>query len=314
MSGFTGVIGRTALAAALGISVITGTAHAAEASAKPDKKASSHHKPSKKAAKPSKKAAKKAMHKKVAKKKAVKKQLKKIGKVKGVKKGKGKVAAPRPGAAAPGQVGTVHQHWGQRLNAKNKGVKATQSIDSKLRAGRDGDYIYGPTIKNRHGSCIELTTAYTSSSAQVWAYNWCTKSSQRVGASKNIDDSFKRAYGSSNYTAKISRTNKKKNTWTAYLYNREAKRWDRFYTSSGRDNSGSQGGKDGWNIMETYTERDGGRTYTSKALGGSAVSSSRVKVQTPKGKWVPAGKAAMTSGDSDMRLKSTKDGWTVRVR
>ena len=86
------------------------------------------------------------------------------------------LTAPRSARASAAQAQT-HRTWGvQFSDTLTDGLMATQSVAPGLTI-RNNDFLYAPTAISGGKSCMELTTAYTSSGPKLWAYNWV----QRAG-------------------------------------------------------------------------------------------------------------------------------------
>jgi hypothetical protein len=118
-----------------------------------------------------------------------------------------------------------------------------------------GDVVYAPTALPSGGSCMEMTTAYTSDGPVLWAWNWCG-GNDGVGKLVTIDASFLSTYtttvnGQAAYSTEIRQTNASNNTWSSYLYNYQTHAWDIFYTSSGSYDLGET--NFGWDMFEIYS-------------------------------------------------------------
>ncbi|MEY9912889.1 hypothetical protein ABIA35_009156 [Catenulispora sp. MAP12-49] len=196
------------------------------------------------------------------------------------------------GAAAP-QASQLHDWWGTFPNTNSgPGGMATQSVDPNLRLSNSADVLYAPTMTPANNSCIEVVTVHTTTTPQVWAWDWCN--SIAPGAEVDVDSSFLSNYtttvnGRIAYTQKNVQTNKSTNTWTAYLYNVRTGAWDTLFTSSGTDQSGLSYG---WDMFEFYssTNPSTGNTYVCGDLAKAkeTIESSNVQVDTASG-WAPSG-------------------------
>jgi hypothetical protein len=187
-----------------------------------------------------------------------------------------------------------HQWWGIELSTDGTtmtGEQATHTADADLRMTNDEDYLYSPTTKPRYGSCIEVTTAYTSTYAEVWAWDWCA-SDTGIGTRVNITGSWLADYspstagGVGSYTLRIVQTNASANTWTAYLFNYATDNWDTFYTSSGTDQATAEFG---WDQFEYYSYlTTSGDTYLCSGYAGHSTGSSGIEIRDAQGGWSPA--------------------------
>jgi hypothetical protein len=151
----------------------------------------------------------------------------------------------------------------------------------------DQEVVYAPTALPPGGSCIEVTTAYLSEGAVVWAWDWCNGRDD-VGKLVTIDSSFLASYttqvdGRPAYTVDVHRTSTANNTWTSYLYNYSTHVWDVFYTSSGTFDLTEDYG---WNVFEVYSTVNPatGHGYYCTDLDGHALASTDGQVQT-NGTW-----------------------------
>ena len=201
-------------------------------------------------------------------------------------------AGTAPGAAAP-QASQLHDWWGSFPDTNSgTGVIATQSVSSTLRLSNSNDILYAPTMKPADGSCIEVVTVHTTSTPQVWAWDWC--GSIAPAAEVDVTSGFLSKYtttvdGRSAYTTEEVQTNTSKNTWTAYLYDYPTQSWDTLFTSSGTDQSGLSYGWDMFEFYSTVNSRTG-QTYVCNDLQSSGVSieSGSIRIDSG-GTWSPAG-------------------------
>jgi len=198
--------------------------------------------------------------------------------------GHGSTATPSATPAAS----QLHDWWGTFPNANSgEGGMATQSVDPSFRLSDSSDVLYAPTAKPADGSCIEVVTVHTTSTPQIWAWDWCKHIAPE--AEDNVNASFVATYtttvnGRTAYTEKNVQTNATKNTWTAYLYNYTTKAWDKLYSSSGTDQSGLTYG---WDMFEFYssTNPSTGNTYVCGDIAAAdlALESSSVEIDTASG-------------------------------
>lgn len=201
-------------------------------------------------------------------------------------------AAP---AASP-SAKTEHPARGTYVYARSggKGVKATQSVfNGPGSTTRDGNnVVYAPTLMAPGGSCIEMTTAYTSTGPVLWAWNWCGASGP--GKTVKIDAGFMAKYttvvnGLPSYSVDIHQTSATGNQWTAYLYNVQTKAWDVFYTRSGAFTLGPSYKVSGWDIFELYFTRDASnKAYYCTSMKGKTFASSGLQVKV-NNTWSAAG-------------------------
>jgi hypothetical protein len=200
-------------------------------------------------------------------------------------------------ATAPGsvtsQASQLHDWWGSFPDTNSgTGVIATQSVSSTLRLSNGNDILYAPTMKPADGSCIEVVTVHTTSTPQVWAWDWC--GSVAPAAEVNVNSGFLSKYtttvnGRSAYTTAEVQTDASTNTWTAYLYDYATQAWDTLFTSSGTDQSGLSYG---WDMFEFYSTVNSGtgETYVCSDLqkSGTSIESSSIQIDSG-GTWSPAG-------------------------
>ncbi|MGH3156750.1 MAG: hypothetical protein ACRDNF_09280, partial [Streptosporangiaceae bacterium] len=159
---------------------------------------------------------------------------------------------------------TLHKWWGSFPDANSgPGVTATQSVSQTLRLTNPNDILYAPTMTPANDSCIEVVTVHTTGTPQLWAWDWCKFI--RPVAVVPVDNAFMAKYttianGRTAYTVQTVQTNAKTNTWTAYLYNYAAGRWDTLYTQAGHDPCGLGFG---WDMFEFYSSTNPatGSTY-----------------------------------------------------
>ena len=211
----------------------------------------------------------------------------------------GTAGAPAPVSAAAATSTYVHKWWGVKLttgSATVSGVQATHSVDAALRLTDASDYLYSPTTKPRQGACIESTTAYSHTYAQLWAWDWCA-SSPGIGVRLTIDSAFLSRYttlvnGVPSYNLQILQTDATANTWTAYLYDYQTAAWEAYYTSSGTDGATATFG---WDEFEFYSYLDtDGETYLCDGFAGHSTQSSNLRIRTGTGTWANATPANTT--------------------
>ncbi|GAA1376495.1 carbohydrate-binding protein [Catellatospora chokoriensis] len=185
----------------------------------------------------------------------------------------------------------LHNWWGVFPSATWTGMTATHTLNPNFRLSNAADYLYSPTMKPPHGSCIEVVTVHTRTYAQVWAWNWCGPGAPAV--TMNINSTFLAKYattvnGRQAYTVRIRQTNAATNTWTATLYNYSTAAWDTMYTSSGTDRSGWQ---QGWDMFEFYSNTNpAGRTYICDDIAAAGVAFEGSSITVLSGStWIPAG-------------------------
>ena len=186
----------------------------------------------------------------------------------------------------------LHKWWGSFPDTNSgPGVTATQSISESLRLTNPNDILYAPTMTPANNSCIEVVTVHTTTTPQIWAWDWCKYI--RPVAVVNVNAAFMKAYtiianGRTAYTTKDVQTNAKSNTWTAYLFNYQTGNWDRLYTQAGTDQSGLTFG---WDMFEFYSSTNPatGNTYVCGDLqkAGTRIESSNISISRG-GTWAPA--------------------------
>jgi hypothetical protein len=191
-------------------------------------------------------------------------------------------SAKVPGAAAE----TIHPAQGTGFinEGNNQGAFAQQSVTTQLHPTNGGTTIYTPTMYPAGGSCIEVTTVYTSTTQAVEAWDWCNKID--FEASVPIDSSFLTRYtnGTGAYTVQISQTNASSNTWTAYLYDYSTSSYDTLYTSSGS----TQAGTTGWDVNELYSDvQSNGQSYACTDMANLTFSADNIQVDLG-GTWTAA--------------------------
>ena len=238
--------------------------------------------------------------------------------------GHGSTASPSATASAS----QLHDWWGTFPNANSgAGGMATQSVDPNFRLSDSSDVLYAPTATPANNSCIEVVTVHTTSTPQIWAWDWCKHIAPE--AEDNVNASFVATYtttvnGRTAYTEKNVQTNKSKNTWTAYLYNYTTNAWDTFYTSSGTDQSGLSYG---WDMFEFYssTNASTGNTYVCGDIAAAdlTLESSSVEIDTASGwslanssdsTWQPSASPNPTSykcPDLLFNIVANNSDWTV---
>jgi hypothetical protein len=196
----------------------------------------------------------------------------------------------RSGQSGPNSK--LHYWWGSFPDtASGPGVTATQSVSQTLRLTDPSDILYAPTMTPANNSCIEVVTVHWAGTPQLWAWDWCKYI--RPVAVVSVDNAFMAKYttianGRTAYTVKDVQTNAKTNTWTAYLYNYAAGRWDTLYSQSGSDKSGLTFG---WDMFEFYSSTNPatGNTYVCGDLqnAGTQIESSNISILND-GSWTPA--------------------------
>jgi hypothetical protein len=206
---------------------------------------------------------------------------------------KNMVASLKAAGAVTPAASQLHDWWGTFPNTNSgAGGMATQSVDPNFRLSNKNDVLYAPTMTPANGSCIEVVTVHTTSTPQIWAWDWCN--SIAPGAEVTVNSAFVAKYtttvnGRTVYTQKNVQTNKSSNTWTSYLYDYETKAWDTLFTSSGTDQSGLSYG---WDMFEFYssTNPSTGDTYVCDdiAKAGLVVESSSVEIETAANTWTLA--------------------------
>lgn len=189
-----------------------------------------------------------------------------------------------PGAR-PSLAAQIHPAQGTSLTnvSGTGGVVATQSFSSTLTVARSGTTIYTPTLYPAGGSCIEITTVYTSGQRSVSVWDWCNDITFVV--SVPIDSTFLGTYASGGfYSAEVLRTSSSPNTWVAYLYNYANSTWQTLYTSSGS----TQAGTSGWDVYELYSDvAANGTSYACTDMAGTTFEARSIR-QYINGSWVDA--------------------------
>jgi len=193
---------------------------------------------------------------------------------------------------AASSAAELHRWWGSFPGTNSgPGVTATQSISASLRLTDPNDILYAPTMTPANNSCIEVVTVHTTTTPQIWAWDWCKYI--RPVAVVNVTAAFMKAYtiianGRTAYTTEDVQTNAKTNTWTAYLFNYQTGSWDRLYTQAGTDQSGLSFG---WDMFEFYSSTNPatGSTYVCGDLqkAGTRIESSNISIRHD-GTWTPA--------------------------
>jgi hypothetical protein len=214
----------------------------------------------------------------------------------------GLVGHPLAGRAVQPRATTIHPSQGTAFvnTGNNQGAFAVQSVTTSLHPANRGTTIYTPTMYPAGGSCIEVTTVYTSSVQAVEAWDWCNHIN--FEASVTINSSFLTRYtnGTGAYTVEILRTNAASNTWTAYLFDYTTNSYDTFYTSSGS----TQAGTTGWDINELYSNlMSNGQSYACTDLAGKTFSGNNIQVDLG-GTWTAA-----APGNSDTRFNTPASGF-----
>ncbi|WP_051367044.1 hypothetical protein [Hamadaea tsunoensis] len=190
----------------------------------------------------------------------------------------------------------LHNWWGVFPSSAWTGMTATHTLNQTFRLSNSADYLYTPTMKPPHGSCIEVVTVHTRTYAQVWAWDWCGSVAPAV--TMTINSTFLAKYGTTvngrpSYTVRVQQTNAAANTWTATLYNYSTKAWDTMFTSSGSDQSGWA---QGWDMYEFYSNvKTNGHTYVCDDISaaGVAFEGSSITVLSG-GSWIPVAAANST--------------------
>ncbi|MFI9387256.1 hypothetical protein [Kutzneria sp. NPDC052558] len=187
---------------------------------------------------------------------------------------------------------TIHPSAGTAFLDKgnNQGAFAAQSVTTALHPTNSGTTIYTPTLFPAGGSCIEVTTVYTTSVQAVEAWDWCNHID--FEASVPINASFVSKYTSGGaYTTEILKTGA--NTWVAYLYNYSTKAYDTLYTSSGNTQVGTT---TGWDVNELYSSvQSNGQSYACTDMAGKTFSANNIQVNLG-GTWTAA-----SASNSDTR-------------
>ncbi|WP_212830719.1 carbohydrate-binding protein [Catellatospora sp. TT07R-123] len=196
----------------------------------------------------------------------------------------------RTSAVAAAQL---HTSWGIQfpINA-SQGLRATQSVVTGAgTTTTGGDYVYAPTAIPAGSACIEMTTAYTPTGPNLWAWDWCG-GRDGVGKLTPMNASFLATYttmvnGRPAYSLDEHKTSTTANTWTAYLYNFQTHAWDVYFTSSGVYDLPQF--PFGWDMFEVYTSVNPatGAGYYCRDLAGRAFESSSIQLSV-NGAWTPA--------------------------
>ncbi|GIH15385.1 carbohydrate-binding protein [Rugosimonospora africana] len=197
----------------------------------------------------------------------------------------------RTGSTGLAPAAQLHTDWGVNMpSSQVQGLHATQSVLTGTSPISGGDYVYAPTALPPGNACIEMTTAYTPSGPDLWAWDWCG-GRDTVGKLTAMNTSFFNTYtttvnGRTTYSLDEHRTSTTANTWTAYLYNYQTHAWDTYYTSSGTYDLPQF--SFGWNMFEVYTTVNPatGAGYYCHDLAGRAFESSGVQVMSGS-TWVP---------------------------
>jgi hypothetical protein len=193
-------------------------------------------------------------------------------------------APARARTVAP--AASIHPAQGTGLidTGGTEGVFAAQTASTDVHPTNGGTTIYTPTLYPAGGSCIEVSTVYTTNTQAVEAWDWCNNIN--FEAAVPIDAGFVSRYTNGGaYTAEILRTDAGTNTWTAILYDYATGAWDTLYTSSGS----SQAGTTGWDVNELYSDLDGsGQSYACADLAGKTFSASNIQADL-NGAWTAAG-------------------------
>jgi hypothetical protein len=218
----------------------------------------------------------------------------------------------------------LHTDWGVNFpNGSSQGLHATQSVVTTGQPTTGGDYVYAPTAIPAGGACIEITTAYTPSGPDLWAWDWCG-GRDGVGKLTPMDASFRSTYtttvdGHAAYQLDEHRTSTTANTWTAYLYNYKTAAWDTFFTSSGTYDLPQF--PFGWDMFEIYTASGSychdmaGQLFDSSAvqvLAGTTWTPASPANSRPTQPTIPPGSAydcpALT-----FSMVHPNDHWTARI-
>ncbi|HEY3502498.1 MAG TPA: hypothetical protein VGN37_06840 [Actinocatenispora sp.] len=218
-----------------------------------------------------------------------------------------------------------HENYQWTTKANAYGVIATQSVDPTIKIpSTDDETVYAPTMVAGGESCIELSTIYYHGAATLGAWNWCGKNpgfDKTTGFTSTFMSTYtKKVGGHSYYGAKINRTDKASNTWTAWLYNRKTSKWDTFFTSKG---TGKKPGH-GWDMFETYNHVDAktGNAYYCAAIKGHRFETTDVQFYV-NGGWKHVTKADMNIAPSaspdakkdfhcsGLTFTYRNDGWVV---
>jgi len=198
-------------------------------------------------------------------------------------------AANQPNAIGPAAV--LHNAWGVFPTPGITGVTATHTINPGVRLSKGSDVLYTPTMKPPTNSCIEVVTEYSTSTPQIWAWDWCGSNAPAVEV--NIDQRFVSTYGTTthgplSYTVRIERTNTAANRWTARLFNQVKKAWDTLFVSAGTDKSGTPAG---WDVYEFYsaTNPATGHTFVCDDIARTKMALESQAIMLKKGgTWTPA--------------------------
>ncbi|ACU73862.1 Carbohydrate binding family 6 [Catenulispora acidiphila DSM 44928] len=201
-------------------------------------------------------------------------------------------AAAAGHGAASSAAATLHTSWGITMPVGvGTGFKALQSVVGGAQPTNGGDFVYAPTALPPGRACMEITTAYTPSGPDLWAWDWCGGRDQ-VGKLTAMDSTFLATYtttvnGHPAYDLDEHQTSASGNVWTAYLYNYQTHAWDTFYTSSGTYDLSQY--PFGWDMFEVYTTPDPGTGagYYCHDLLGKPFESSSVQLLTGS-TWTPA--------------------------
>lgn len=194
---------------------------------------------------------------------------------------------PRSARTPRSSAETIHPAQGTGFvnEGNDQGAMATQSVTTSLHPTNGGTTIYTPTMYPAGGSCIEVTTVYTSDTQAVEAWDWCNQID--FEASVPIDSSFLSKYtnGTGAYTVQIRQTDAgSSNTWTAYLYDYTTGEYDTFYTSSGS----TQAGDTGWDVNELYSDlQSDGQSYACTDMANLTFSATNIQVDLG-GVWTAA--------------------------
>jgi hypothetical protein len=193
---------------------------------------------------------------------------------------------PRSARSPKAPADTIHPAQGTAFvnEGNDQGAFSTQSVTTQLHPTDGGTTIYTPTMYPAGGSCIEVTTVYTSGTQAVEAWDWCNKID--FEASVPIDSSFLSRYtnGTGAYTVQITQTDASSNTWAAYLYDYSTSSYDTLFTSSGS----TQAGNTGWDINELYSNvQSDGQSYACTDMANLTFSADNIQVDLG-GTWTAA--------------------------
>lgn len=164
----------------------------------------------------------------------------------------------------------------------DQGALAVQSVTTNLHPANSGTTIYTPTMYPAGGSCVEITTVYTTGTQAVEAWDWCNHIT--FEASVAINAAFMTRYTNNTgaYTVEILHTTG--NTWTSFLFDYTTNAYDTFFTSSGN----TQAGTTGWDVNELYSNVAGnGQSFACADLAGKTFSASNIQVDLG-GTWTAA--------------------------